>query len=370
MVDKVIPALQSMVGSIGDVIEWFAALPAPVQEAAGAIAVALGVGGPVLMAIGAVSVAISAMIAATGPVGLFIAAAGLLSAAWVAWGDEFKAGVGGAIDWVSGKFEAFLALMQTVLDKAIAIKTAVAEALMPGASFGDNGTVKGSGAKPDLGEGFGIGQDLGRGMIGGLGQSITDGEAELRGYIDQVPAIARDQLGVHSPSRVFHEIGQFLGVGMANGIAESSAMVAQAAANMGKVAVAQTDASVSGVLGSMGQLFQGSKKISAGIAVANSWLAFTEVLKDPSFVGRPFARIAAATSAAAAGLNAVKNIKSAQIGGTSSGGASASSASSAPQSVANITLVGDTFSRGTVEDLFTQINEGLRQGRVINLVRA
>ena len=43
---------------------------------------------------------------------------------------------------------------------------------------------------------------------------------------------------------------------------------------------------------------------------------------------------------------------------------------SSPQSVANITLNGDTFSRNSIEELFAQINGGLKQGRTINLVGA
>ncbi len=93
---------------------------------------------------------------------------------------------------------------------------------------------------------------------------------------------------------------------------------------------AMTRETMSGVqasLSALGQLFQGSKKIGAGIAIANSWLAFTEVLKDPAYVGRPWQRFAAATSALASGMNAVRNIKSAQPGGTSSGSAGGSASS-------------------------------------------
>lgn len=81
----------------------------------------------------------------------------------------------------------------------------------------------------------------------------------------------------------------------------------------------ETNRGISQTLGALGQLFQGSKEISAGIALANSWLAFTEVLKDPAFVGRPWERVGAASSALAAGLNAVKGIQSARPGGTSAG---------------------------------------------------
>jgi hypothetical protein len=84
----------------------------------------------------------------------------------------------------------------------------------------------------------------------------------------------------------------------------------------------QINEGISSTLSALGQLFQGSKKIGAAVALANSWLAFTEVLKDPAYTGRPWARIAAAGQALAAGLNAVRNIKSAQPGGAGGGGGS------------------------------------------------
>jgi hypothetical protein len=171
------------------------------------------------------------------------------------------------------------------------------------------------------------GAALADGMIDGMGARMLEREEEVRAIAGTPERIFREVNGIQSPSTVFNQLGQFLGIGMANGIAESTGLVAAAAANMGKAASDQADASVSDVLNSMGQLFQGSKKISAGIALANSWLAFTEVLKDPSFIGRPWARIAAAASALSSGLAAVKSINSAQPGGT--GGGSAGSAAAA-----------------------------------------
>lgn len=109
----------------------------------------------------------------------------------------------------------------------------------------------------------------------------------------------------------------------------------------------ESNAGVSGVLSSLGTLFEGSKEIGAGIALANSWLAFTEVLKDPALIGRPFARGLAAAAALASGLNAVRSIKSASKGGTSagaSGGGATASAAPAPQitqqRIANISFQG------------------------------
>jgi hypothetical protein len=131
---------------------------------------------------------------------------------------------------------------------------------------------------------------------------------------------------------------------------------------------------VSASLSALGQLFQGSKKIGAGIALANSWLAFTEVLKDPSYVGRPWARFAAATSALASGLNAVRNIKSASPGGGGSssagggtGSGSAGGGQSYSQQVALQLVGGDMFSRDQVLKLINAINEASKDGARITV---
>jgi len=137
----------------------------------------------------------------------------------------------------------------------------------------------------------------------------------------------------------------------------------------------ETNAGVQATLGHLGQLFQGSKKIGAAIALANSWVAFTEVLKDPAYIGRPWARIAAAGAALSSGLNAVRNIKSAQPGGSASGGAGggagmAGGANAAPQQTSNISLQlvgGDLFSRDQVLRLINSINEATADGARISL---
>jgi hypothetical protein len=135
------------------------------------------------------------------------------------------------------------------------------------------------------------------------------------------------------------------------------------------------NAGVKGTLKALGQVFQGSKKIGAAIGVTNSWLAFTEVLKDPSFVGNPLGRIAAASSALAAGLNAVRNIKSGSKsassagGGTSAagGGQSSSSGGNVSRNVA-IRLEGQNFGQEQIRGLINQINEAVEGGAVVRLV--
>jgi len=77
-----------------------------------------------------------------------------------------------------------------------------------------------------------------------------------------------------------------------------------------------------------------ARVFSAAQALTNSYLAFTQVLADPSLVGRPFARFGMAASALASGLQAVAAIRGGggSIGSVGSAGA-AGLASAAPQQV-------------------------------------
>lgn len=114
-----------------------------------------------------------------------------------------------------------------------------------------------------------------------------------------------------------------------------------------------------------------SKAFSAGQALINAWLAYTEVLKDPTLPW--WARIAAAGNVLAAGLGAVNAIKGVTAGGSSSGGAGASgggagvgsSGPAAQSGVANLTFIG-TQSAGDMRNVVEQINELTKQGYRIN----
>lgn len=400
IVDKLIPALQevvipaimAVVEKVGGWITAFGQLDPAIQEVVGWIVGAFAVGGPVLLAIAAVSSAISLLIGATGPIGGMILAATALYTAWQVWGDDIRAAVGGAIDWMTGKFNDFMALLDRIAERIKTVVQAVRDALPDLSLGGESKGVAGGGGGGGKSGGAGIvpaGASSGGGMAGGVAGGGSMGAAIVNGaflgavgamnekreafaaLFAQIPQIARDTLGIKSPSTVFAEIGNFLGQGMAQGITDSTALVGDAAKGMAGAAVSSVGEGVSGVLSAMGTLFEGSKKISAGIALANSWLAFTEVLKDPSFIGRPWARAAAAFAALKPGLQAVKNIQSARPGGGGGGGgASAAAPAGGGGGVANITLVGDRFSGDGVVSIFDQINDGIRRGMKINLVRA
>lgn len=99
----------------------------------------------------------------------------------------------------------------------------------------------------------------------------------------------------------------------------------------------------------------------AAQALANSWIAFTEVLKDPSLPW--FARIPAATGILAAGMNAVSAIKSGSGGGIGGVGPGVTGGSAEVSRVVNVHLGGDDmFSGATVRKFLDQIAEETNAG--------
>ena len=122
-----------------------------------------------------------------------------------------------------------------------------------------------------------------------------------------------------------------------------------------------------------------ARAFSAAQALVNSYLAYTEVLKDPTLPW--FARAAAAGSVLAAGIGAVNSIRSVTAGGGSGGGAAVSSGASsgsgvtsgqAASAVSNQVAIsltgGDMFSRDQVIQLINSINDAVDDGAQIRLV--
>lgn len=213
---QVIPAIAALVEKIGGAVEWFAQLPGPVQEAAGVIAAALGLGGPVLLAVGALSTALAGLVAATGPIGLFIAAAALLTSAWMAWGDDIKAIFNSAIDTITQKYAS---LNQGWVQLQTDMRNAVAAAVEAVKAKFDELLAWFQALPAKMLE---IGGQIVQGLIDGIMAKWEALKAQVYALAESMPQWMRDLLGVKSPSRVFREIGQFvtqgLGLGLQDGV--------------------------------------------------------------------------------------------------------------------------------------------------------
>lgn len=351
---NVIPAIDMAIGKFGDFMNFVSNLPGPVLEAVGVIGAALGVGGPILVGIGLVSKAMGALIAATGPVGLFIAAASLLAAAWVAWGDDIKAAIGTAAEYITG---AFNTAVTAVTDFGQSTREAVTGAVQ-WMTDEFNRFLEFVGAMPS--QLLEIGSQMIQGILDGIMLKWQELKAMIYELGMMLPEWMREMLDINSPSRVFEEIGGFIGQGLANGIAQSQAMVGAAVETLGNAAVQSTQGMASQVLGILGNMFQGNKKIAAAQALVNAWAGASEALK------LPFPQnLLAFGQVLATGMNAVKSIKSATPsgggGGGGGGGSAATAATANQQGPMQVNLntygSGDFISRADFGTMLDRLNQ-------------
>lgn len=123
------------------------------------------------------------------------------------------------------------------------------------------------------------------------------------------------------------------------------------------------------------KLFAIAKAAKAGQALMDAWSAYNQVLADPSFVGRPWARAAAAANVLAAGIgawNAIKSVSSSGSGATSAsgggggGGAAAAAATQETRTVSEIRFMGSLGADGqTIVDI---INDEYDRGNYVRAV--
>lgn len=93
------PAVEKVTEVLTQFARWLANLTPEAKKTFLTIATLLGVGGPVMLALGVFMTAISALVS---PAGLVIAGLVALGLAWVNWGDQIKAVFAGVVDAVRG----------------------------------------------------------------------------------------------------------------------------------------------------------------------------------------------------------------------------------------------------------------------------
>ncbi len=246
---NVIPVVLDIVDKVGEWMDAFRQLPEPVQEAAAAIALALGVGGPVMIAVGVVAAAFSALMAASGPIMLFVGAAAVLTAAWITWGDDIKAAIGPAIEWISEKFQAVVDTIQSIIDKAVSAKDALVEMFDVARSPVSGGVRAVNGPMGNFSEDYdwtGTGGAVADGLIQGLEDSnIYERSSDVFGAVTDA---AREEWGIRSPSRVFQNFGRMIAEGLGLGIREGQDAVGAAVSDVVETttdAILETDQALS-----------------------------------------------------------------------------------------------------------------------------
>lgn len=106
-------------------------------------------------------------------------------------------------------------MTDTVKNEIAASKKGVAD--ITGSMIDDAAEVaKTKSAKADFKD---IGKQIPAGMKSGINSGSKEAEEAAGNMANQLPSVAKDQLGVHSPSRVFHEIGENVTQGLSDGIA-------------------------------------------------------------------------------------------------------------------------------------------------------
>ena len=83
----------------------------------------------------------------------------------------------------------------------------------------------------------GIGKNVVQGLINGLSSMMGSVSSMVKKIADKIPQGIKDFLGIHSPSRVLRELGQFAGKGLGLGIEDTISFVNKSAENMAEAAV-------------------------------------------------------------------------------------------------------------------------------------
>jgi hypothetical protein len=118
------------------------------------------------------------------------------------------------------------------------------------------------------------------------------------------------------------------------------------------------------------KLASAARTFGAAEALVNTYVAFTAVLRDPSFIGRPLARIGAAAAVLAQGLGAVRAIKGGGGGGGGSVGSAAvgsqpADVAAAQDRVIRVSVEGDTMFAEALRGSIRTIADALGEERNI-----
>lgn len=262
-----IPAMDAMVTKIENLITWFENLSDPVQQAALAIAAALGTGGPILLAVSVLATALAALMTPTGAIGLLIAGAALIIMYWEPISQFF----GDLWEGVkTAAANAWAAIDRTVMASVawIGQKQAEIEQFFIEGWNSILEYLRGLPAKF-----IEIGGQIVDGLKEGIKAKWDEMVAWFNGLADGLVADFKSWFDIQSPSRVFRAIGQFITEGLGLGLQDG---VPQVEAAMGGVADA---------VAANGDLTSGLKKFGDTAKTIFSRVAFEgqklgDVLRD------------------------------------------------------------------------------------------
>jgi hypothetical protein len=82
-----------------------------------------------------------------------------------------------------------------------------------------------------------IGKDIIQGLINGIGSMVKNVGDKVKELADKIPEGIKKFLGIHSPSRVLMELGEFTGEGFAKGIGSTISAISGMSLNMASAAI-------------------------------------------------------------------------------------------------------------------------------------
>ena len=253
--------------------------------------------GVVALAAGAFGLLGLALSPVTVAIGLVAAGAKLIYDEWdtiAAWFSEqwasikastteawqaIKSAIGGAIEYVTGLWDAFIGKLQAAVETAKAVGRAIKEALQNGAGeFDPNSPM--NNFQEDFGMGGGTlypgsysnGRAGADGTVDGFRAQLGARIGEITAAADAVTTAVKERWQIASPSRVFHTIGGNLSEGLAQGITEKKPLVDQAMDEVGEGIEGKAD-SLASRLESFKSTFQ-----NAFVGLVTGALSFKEAL--------------------------------------------------------------------------------------------
>lgn len=158
-----------------------------------------------------------------------------VSTAWNSIGSFFSDGIGKALDYVKN----FASRLWDSAKNAMSnLGNAISDGIGNVVTFFRELPGKILGALGDIaGKLFQVGKDLITGLWNGIKAMVQRVIDAVKGVINDAIGAAKSLLGIASPSKVFKEIGDQIGQGLAGGILGATGDVAEAAAQLAQAAV-------------------------------------------------------------------------------------------------------------------------------------
>lgn len=113
-----------------------------------------------------------------------------------------------------------------------------------------------------------MGSQLLQGLAQGIGNAVGSVITKVKGYVNNIISSVKKFFGIHSPSRIFAEIGEMNMLGLAQGIEDNLKPVTDAMDEASRIATADFENQISlGTLGSVGEFGTNGTTNYGGVAI-------------------------------------------------------------------------------------------------------